>query len=131
MSTQSDRLNLIQHNTASLRNTLLAIEPSAAYTDGDKSDGAAKAARDIVLLGHDFDRALSGYIAGVEANFGKLTPPFHAEIKRCFAGLMSDVVARAFSDLSTRLGEEVEYRAPYAAEYLNNQTQGVRTGRAA
>lgn len=131
MSTQSERINSIQTSTATFRHLLMGMDPVPAYTDWQKHDRAEIAARDVAQLGVMFDAILGEYIARVEDVCGPLSPAWRAEIKDCFAGLMSDVVSPAFKDLATRLGEEIEYRDPYASERLTPQTQGVETGRRA
>lgn len=129
MSTQSDYINGIQTTTAAFRGLLLQIDPVPAYTDRQKLDRAEVAVRDVTKLGAVFDQILDAYIERVEEECGSMSKAARAEIKDCFAGLMSDTVLPAFKELATRLGEEVEYRDPHASERLNAQTQGVVTGR--
>lgn len=131
MSTQSDYINGIQTTTAQFRGLLLQIDPVPAYTDRQKLDRAEVAVRDVTKLGAVFDQILEAYIERVEEECGPMSKASRAEIKDCFAGLMSDTVLPAFKDLAARLGDEIEYRDPNAQHRLSPRTQGIQTGRAA
>jgi len=130
MSTQSDYINGVQTTTAQFRGLLLQIDPLPAYTDRQKHDRAQVAVRDVTQLCAVFDQILEAYIERVEEECGPMSKAARAEIKDCFAGVAEDTVLPGFKDLATRLGEEIEYRAPYASERLNARSQGVREGRA-